>query len=154
MAQITTSTFLSESILFLRDRIRVGVTDPISAKRASNESFVLSSYPHKRVKYPIITVRNDGPADIQRTGMRSELRWVRLTFEIRIWATNEAQRDQLTEQTLNFLRTNQFGGTNTSADDRELHDYTLLSVVPVDELGQEGPKSSVMTVSYSFFQGS
>jgi len=158
MAAINTNTFLSETVLFLRDQLLANITDPISSSRVTSgpraSRFVMTSYPTRPTVYPIITIRNDGPTDIQRMGMRSELKWVSIPIEVRIWARNEKERDNLTEQTMNFLRTNQYGGNSTSADDKDLHDFTFLSAVPVDELGQEGVKSMVITVGYNFVLGS
>lgn len=150
---VATTTFISDTIIFVRNDLNSSITDPISGSRPSDSQFVISSYPKRNVAYPIITVRNEGPADIQKMGMRSELSWVRIPLEIRIWSKSEAQKDKLTEQVLNRLRTNQYG-TNSTSDTEGIHDYTLISATPVDEAGESGVKSMVLRVQYSFVLGS
>ena len=78
---------------------------------------------------------------------------MRLKFEIRVWARNEKERDELTEQVYNQMRSNQFGGGSSWSDDEELHDFRWVSGVPVDELGEEGIKSMVLNCEFMFALG-
>jgi len=149
---VSTSTFISDTVIFIRNDLRTNITDPLSSSRPANEKHVLTSYPQRAVRYRIITVRSSGPEDIQKLGMRSELRFTRIPLEIRIWARNEIERDELTQQVINRLRSNQFGASSSS-DTEDLHDFSLLSATPVDELGQEGVKSMVLNITYSFVLG-
>ena len=82
--------------------------------------------------------------------MQSESHLVRIPLEIRIWARNEKEKDELTQDVYNHLRSNQFGGGSASVDDEDLHDFTVLSSVPVDEPGETGIKSQVLEVQYLF----
>ena len=150
---VTTSTFIQDTVLFIRNELDSNVTDPIASDRTARERFVMTSYPERGVKYPIITVRNIGAVSEQRLGMQSELIWVRMPLELRIWARNEKERDEITQDTYNHLRSNQFGGGSSSVDDEDLHDFTILSAVPVDEDGETGVKSMVMTAQYMFVLG-
>jgi len=140
--------------LFIRNDLSSNVTDPIAGSRSGRDRFVRTSYPKRPVTYPIITVRCTGIKDVSRLGMRSELHWLRIPIEVRIWARNEKERDDLTQDVYNRLRSNQFGGGASSSDDEELHDFLLQSSVLVDEEGEGGIKSCVMLFSYSFIAGS
>jgi len=146
------NTLMRDAFFFIKNDLLSNITDPISAKRPSNEKHVLTSYPQRSVTYPVITVRSQGPADPQRLGMRSELWFIKIPIEVRVWARNEVERDLLTQQVINRLRSNQFGASSSS-DTEDLHDLTLDSTVPVDELGKEGVKSMVMSLTYSFVLG-
>ena len=142
----TTSTFLSDSIKFIRDFLDDTLTDPISSKRAGRDRFVMTSYPDRPVKYPIITVKKSSMSTISRSGQQSEGVWQGLIVEVRVWSKSETQKDKLTEQVFNALRSNQFG-TGGSVE-FELHDFMLLSSVPIEEDGEDGLKSEVMEYQY------
>ena len=55
----TSSTFLADTLLFIRNFLDSNITDPISGSRAGRDRFVMTSYPQRDVKYPIITVKHD-----------------------------------------------------------------------------------------------
>jgi len=143
---LSAATFISDSTLFLRDGLDSNITDPITSLRTGRERFVMTSYPKRGVKYPIITIRSTNPRNDKRLGMQSEGMWIFLPFEIRIWARNEKEKDELTQEVLTYLRTNQFG-TGSSVD-FGLHDFTWNSSVDVDEDGEEGIKSRVIEIQY------
>lgn len=143
---LSAATFLRDSTLFIRDGLDTNITDPISAKRTDRDRFVMTSYPKRGVKYPIITVRPLNPHNEKRLGMQSEGTWTVLPFEVRVWARNEKEKDELTQEILTYLRTNQFG-TGGSVE-FELHDFEWISSVTVDEEGDEGIKSRVMEIQY------
>jgi hypothetical protein len=140
------STFLSDIVKFIRNDLGTNRTDAISAKRNTREEFVVTSYPSRDVQYPIITVKNIGMNTVNRLGMQSEGVWQSVVIEVRVWATNEKQRDELTQQVFTQFRVNQFG--TGSSTDFELHDFSLLSAVPIDEDGAKGIKSRVMEYEY------
>ena len=146
---VSAGTKISDSVKYLRNSLSTLVVDPISGKRSGRERFVMTGYPERPVKYPVITVMNEASSDIQRLGMRSEETAMRLNFEVRIWARNNKERDTLFEEVYEALRENQFGASSSS-DTEELHDFSLVSAVNVDEPGGESPKSKVCTFSYMF----
>lgn len=149
---VSTATFASDAVKYLRDKLESLITDPISASRISGSRFVMTSYPQKKVQYPIITVQEQGSGDIQRLGMQSEETAIRLKFEIRVWARNVKEKDELFEKVYNALRENQFtgAGESNSSTDQDLHDFKVESVTNVDEDGEEKPKSKVLGISYMF----
>lgn len=149
---VSTTTWIEDSVKFIRDDLGSNITDPISGSRSGRDRFVMTSYPERPVKYPLITVRNNG-SSLVRLGMRSSLCQANIVLEVRVWARNEVEKDQLTEQVQNRLRSIQFTTTGTS-DFQKLHDFGISSVVPVDESGVEGVKSNVLTVNYFFILGS
>ena len=154
---VATATVITDSVKVIR-AIVDNITDPVSAARAGDERFVMTSYPTRSVRYPIITIRSEGMEEIEPSGYKSELKWIRLPFEIRVWARNEVEKEKLTEQLLNELRTAQFDGGSATSDNEELHDFRIQSIVPVDEPDEEGGKagirSNVIRISYKFMYGS
>ena len=152
-----TATIFSDSVLAIRGIVD-NITDPISAARVASSSFVMTSYPTKTVQYPLITIRSEGMEDIHKSGYKSELMWEKLTFEIRVWARNEVEKEKLTQQLLNQLRQNQYDGGSAFSDDEGLHDFKIESIIPVDEPDEEnvkaGVRSNVIRISFKFMWGS
>jgi len=151
VTEVNAATCVSDFIIFLRDRLDANITDPISSSRGTNEDFVLTAYPKMNVRYPIITVIDRDIHQIQKMGMQNEDSLLNLGAEIRIWARNVKERDELMQQVFTYLRTNQF-----STDDfrsANLHDFKFESSVNVTELGEEGIKSKVMNYSWIFETG-
>lgn len=144
---VNSATFLADSIILMRDKIKNNVTDPISSIRPATENFVLTAYPKKAVTYPIITIIDRGISQPQRLGMASEGTIITLDIEIRIWARKVQERDELFDEVYQFLRTNQLDET-TGLSDSNLHDFTLLSAINIDEDGEEGIKSKVMEIRF------
>jgi len=145
---VTTTTLLSDTVLFIRNMIRTNVTDPITSVRPTGENFVMTSYPREIVHYPLITVADNGIQD-SRAGQQSEIGFMRLNVEVRVWARTVKERDNLFEQVYNCLRTRQFDA-GTGLYDNNLHDFKLVSAVNTDEDGEEGVKSKVMTYSFLY----
>lgn len=139
---VASSTFLADAINLIRDKLRTNITDPISSSRPGTEKFVLTSYPKRGVTYPIITVTDRGIVQPQRLGMASEGTVIRMTIEVRIWARNVKERDELFDSVYDWLRDNQLTAS-TGLSDSNLHDFTLSSAVNVDEEGEAGIKSKV-----------
>ena len=151
VTEVNAATFVSDFIIFLRDKLDADMTDPISSSRKTNEDFVLTAYPKMNVRYPIITVIDRDIHQIQKMGMQNEDSLLNLGAEIRIWARNVKERDELMQQVFTYLRTNQF-----STDDfrsANLHDFKFESSVNVTESGEEGIKSKVMNYSWIFETG-
>jgi len=146
ITSISSATFVADTVNFIRDKLNSNITDPIS--HTGNEKFVLTSYPQRPVKYPIITVKDSAITQPIRLGMQSEGTAIVMTIEIRIWGRNVKERDELFDSVYDYLRTNQYGGDDIIA--ANLHDFKLNSLVNVDELGESGIKSKVMEVQYLF----
>lgn len=133
----------------IRDDLIANITDPISAQRASDEKFILTSYPKRAVKYPIITVRNMGASTPEKLGIQSTLHLIEMPIEIRVWARNEIERTELAQNVINRLRSVELSLTAAG----NLLDFTVNSMVPVDEVGEANVKSFVITVGYRFILG-
>lgn len=145
VTEVNSNTFLTDVIILMRDKLNSNIVDPLSGSRAGNERFVMTSYPQRAVKYPIITVVDNSPSQLSRLGMQSEETSMRLNLEIRIWARNVSERDKLFQEIYTFLRTDQFG-TNSSTS-QNLHDFGFNSVVNIDEVDV---KSKVMEINFLF----
>jgi len=124
---IATATFLSDVIIFIRNLLRTNVTDPLS--RASGIGFVMTSYPKRDVQYPLITIKSIG-MDSRNMGMQSEVSLVNLKLEVRVWARNAKEIDDLTQKTINVLRDNHYGTASTNLE--EIHGFKLTSMTSVN----------------------
>ena len=145
---INGSTFLSESIIYLRDTLRNNLVDPIS-RTGSGTSFVYTSYPKNNVQYPIVTLRNNSFNTQRRVGMSCNQTIVNLPVEIRVWARNEKEKDLLSQSVYHILSNNQIAAGSSSTT-MGLFGFKLLSAVNVDEDGEEGIKSRVMEYTYNY----
>jgi len=144
---IAASTFISDTITFIRDKLDANITDPIQAGRSSRSRFVMTSYPKKETQYPMISVREAGISQNSQLGMVSEATWINFPVEIRVWARNEKEKDFLSQEIYDYLRLNQLGtGGNV---EEGLFDFGLTSSVNVDEDGDNAPKSRVMTFTFN-----
>jgi len=143
VTEVTSSTFLSDTVLFLRDKLNSNITDPLASTR-SPARFVMTSYPQRETLYPVITVADSGTTQEGKLGMSSEGSILRVGIEIRIWARNTKERDTLFGEVYDWLRTNQRGGSDDTID-ANLYDFTLGSTVNVSE---ENVKSKVIEINY------
>lgn len=143
---INSSTFVSDSILFVRDLIETNVTDPISSSRVGRERFVMTSYPQRDVKYPIITIKLRNASQIFRMGQQSEREWINIPFEVRIWARNIKEKENLLQEVWDVLRDNQYGASGTI--EFGLHDFAPEGTGDVDESGEGAPKSKLFNIRY------
>ena len=149
ITNVNSATFLADAVNLIRNKIKTNITDPIVTIRPGNERFCLTAYPKRAVTYPIITVIDRGISQPQRLGMGSESTAINLILEIRIWARNVKERDELFDEVYNYLRTNQLD-TGTGLVASNLSGFTLTSAVNIDETGEEGIKSKVMEVGFLF----
>ena len=140
---VSSATFLSDTIKYLKNILQDNILDPIANVRSG--SFVLTEYPRQEVSYPIITIRDVGTTQQARLGMQSEGTIIRIGVEVRIWARNVKERDELFDEVYNYLRTNQFSSDDIT--EANLHDFDVTSIVNVSE---ENVKSKVMEVRYLF----
>lgn len=134
ITSVNSSTFLADTIILLRDKLRTNITS------VSNR--VYTSYPKNSVIYPMISVIDRGTTQQAKLGMQSEGTLLSLDIEIRIWARNVKERDEITQEVYKYLRENQLDAT-TGLAESGLHDFSLLSTVNVDEPGEGGIKSKV-----------
>ena len=142
---VTTSNLLADTIFYVKDFVNDNITDPIT--RPSNEQFVMTSYPTRPVRYPLITIKDMNSYDLGSLGFQSEAALYYIDIEIRVWGRNVAERDKIAQEIYNELKANQIGTSGTSQANN-LHDLRLISMVNIDEA--EGPKSKVMTFRFLF----
>lgn len=137
-------------IQFIKESLE-NITDPISSSRSSKSKFVMTSYPQRPVEYPIITIKLTNKEAL-RAGMQTTTQDITLTLEIRIWARNEKEKDEIYTEVSNRLANIQF--TDSGSIENNLHDYNELSATEVDDVGEPGgkiTKSRVMQVQYKFY---
>lgn len=147
MTVVGSLSFVRDATLIVRDIVD-NVTDPIASVRSGRDRFVMTSYPNRPVKYPIITIRSANVSDSRRLGLQSEQTLVTLPFEVRIWARKESERDGLVGSVYSQLRLAQLNpGTIGSA----LFGFQLNSSINVDEtVGEQAIKSKVLEIQYQF----
>ncbi len=146
ITSVSGTTFTEDLVLLLRDKLDANITDPIAAGRPVGKRFVFTSYPKENVLYPMISIKDLGTRQELRMGMQSEGTALRLGVEIRIWARNVKERDVLFDEVYTWLRTNQYGGSDSLVD-ANLHDFSLDSVVNISE---PDVKSKIMEVTFLF----
>lgn len=148
---VAKATLLLDTIFFIKNDLDSNITDPISSTRSSKANFVMTSYPNRPVEYPIITIKSTN-IEALRSGMQTSAQDITISLEIRIWARNEKEKNDIYEDVLNRLATIQFAGSGSIAND--LHDFNVLSSVEVDEEGESGGqiiKSRILQCQYSFY---
>lgn len=137
ITSVRSSTFMADLVVFLRDKLKTNIT--------SVSSRVYTSYPKRNVIYPMITVTDSGSRQEGKLGMSSEGTILRLGVEIRVWARNVKERDEIFGEIYDYLRTNQLSSDDITG--ANLHDFSMDSVVNVSE---PDVKSKVMEVTYLF----
>lgn len=145
---VVSTNILRDTIFFIKDYLDGEVTDPISSTRPSQEKFIMTSYPTRPTRFPLITIKDINSFDTRVSGLQSETMVHYIDIEIRIWAENVKDRDNIADAVWEKLRTNQIGISGT-AQANGLHDFRLLSSVNVDE---PNVKSKVMSVRYLFVE--
>ena len=79
---VTANDLTADVISFLKTSL-ASVTDPLSGSRAVNSSFIMSSYPQRKVLYPIITIRVIN-LKAKRAGMQTTAMDMVIDVEIRV----------------------------------------------------------------------
>jgi len=146
---VSGSTFLADISTLLRDKLLNNINDPIITSRVGNEKFVMTNYPQKNVKYPIITIVDRNISQPQRLGMGSEGTILNVTMEIRIWARNVKERDKLFDDVYNYFKNNQLDD-NTGLVASNLNGFKMTSALNISEDGEAGIKSKVMEINFMF----
>ena len=142
-------TLFRDLLFFLKDQLSTNIEDPIDATRGNSSAFIMTSYPEREVKYPLITLEITNVEE-SRAGMQTTAMDINLSVEIRIWSKSVAQSDKLAGEILDQLANIQF--TNeTGSVENYFHDFNVGSVIRVDEPGKGGNKSRIIQLSYRFF---
>lgn len=140
---ISSSQFIEDTVLFLRNKLRSSITDPLTGR---TEGFVMTSYPKRDVQYPIITVKQTN-ISTRKLGMVSETHYATLTLEVRVWARNAKECDELSSDVIDYLRDLQYSPNGT--DNEELFGFSLTSANPiVEDAGDKTIHSKVLTFEY------
>ncbi len=133
---------------FIKTDLTTNITDPQANKRTRSSKFIMTSYPKRNVIYPLITLKQP-TYDATRAGMQTTAMDLVIQLEVRVWARNEKQKDDLSNQIYNRLRNIQF--ISSGSIDNDLHDFQLISAIEVEEEGDTGIKSRVNTFQYKIF---
>ncbi len=145
------NTLIVDTLFFIKNDLINNITDPVSSTRGSNSKFVMTSYPTRAVKYPLITIRCIS-VDAVRAGMQTTAQDITLDVEIRVWARNQKEKDQISDDIFSRLGDIQF--TTDGSIDNNLHDYFVGSMIEIDEPGESGAqviKSRIMSITYKFY---
>lgn len=142
------ATFIKDILSFIKNDLNSNISDPLST-RAKNSAFIMTSYPQRQVQYPLITLKVTNQSGT-RAGMQTDTMDVVVNIEIRVWARNEKEKDDLSTKIYDRLRQIQFT-SSTGSIANELHDFTLLSMNEIDEPGEQGIKSRILQIGYTFW---
>jgi len=146
---VESGTFIRDILFFIKNDLSNNITDPISSSRNSQSKFVMTSYPQRKVVYPLITVKLINQS-ATRAGMQNVAMDVVAVIEIRVWGRNQKEKDELANDCFKRLRDIQFTD-DTGSIANFIYNYTLLSNVEVDEEGEDQPKSRILNVQYNFY---
>lgn len=141
-------TLISDILQFLKEYLSTNIDDPISSKRGKSSRFIMTSFPEREVKYPLITLQNTNIEEI-RAGMQTTAMDINLTIELRVWSLSVAQADKLTQEILHTLANCQFLVDGNI--DNDFHNFSVGSAVRVDEPGRAGLKSRIIQLNYQFY---
>ena len=141
---VTSVTFISDTVIFIRNLLRTSVTDPLS--RTNGVGFVMTAYPKRKVQYPIITVKQTN-ASTAKLGMQSEVHDTTVALEVRIWGRKSAEADDLAAKAIDVLRDAQYSATGT--DNEEIFGFTVTSLNDlVENEGDNSIHSKIIGVVY------
>ena len=127
---ITSDTFLSDIILFLRNYLKNNIDDPLNR----SSGFVMTSYPKREVIYPLITLKSTG-ISTTKLGIGSSTNRADVKIEIRVWARNSKEVDNITQEVINDMKDAQYSATGTGNQD--IFGFNLASCVPIVELSND-----------------
>jgi len=145
---VESDSFYRDILFFIKDNLTTGITDPISTTRSTQSRFVMTSFPSRFVQYPLIIIKITN-VSATSAGMQTNAMDVVISVEIRVWARNQKEKDELANDCFKYLRDLQFTGTGSIAN--YLHNFKLKSSVEVDEDGDNQPKSRILEIEYKFF---
>ena len=141
---INSSTFIENTVLFIRDLLRDQLTDPLS--RTNNLEFIMTAYPKRLVQYPIITIKQINIIT-RKLGMQSEVHDATISLEVRIWARNAKECDELTSDVIDKLRDNQYSATGT--DNEDIFGFNISSANSIVEVeGDNSIHSKILGIEY------
>jgi hypothetical protein len=149
---VSSANFIADVLYFIKNSFNSGgttITDPIASSRPSDSKFIMTSYPQRHAVYPLITIKLVNQK-ATRAGMQTEAMDVEITLEIRIWARNQKEKDDLSNKVYKTLRDLQFT-SSTGSVASNLNGFQLLSDTEVDEPGEGNPKSRLVQIKYSFY---
>lgn len=145
-------TLVRDILFFIKDDLGRNITDPIAVSRSSQSKFIMTSYPQRPVRYPIVTIKCTN-IEAVRAGMQTTTQDISIFLEIRVWARDEKEKEKIYTDILNRLADIQFT-TTTGSTANNLHDLLIGSSVEVDEPGEPGAKSiksRILNIRYRFY---
>ena len=149
--QISTDNFISDTTLYVRDDLRANITDPISGIRPAGQQFIYTNRPQNGSTHPLMIVKVENPSDIRSLGQRSSLKWLVMTVRVLIETQSQTQKDKLTQDVINRLRSIQFTATGTVY--AKLNDHSLISAIDNDDDGDGGVARKIIRFQYKFILG-
>lgn len=142
LGSISPGSFISQPVLYIRDYLQGTLADP-GSPRPGNSQFIMTSWPTRAAVYPVVIVEDNGIRDLERLGMQSESFYRQLPFTINVFGKDIVQRDSITQQVCDALRTNQFGTAGSESTTFGLHDFKLLSILPIPDVDQQGKDTGI-----------
>lgn len=149
MAGISSAgSLIHDSILRIRDILASGITDPVT--RAGNERFVMTSFPERSVRYPLIVVKHENMTT-RPMGMNTNTAERTLQHRISVFANNTLHRDTIADQVVHQLESIQFSGGTVGLIAGSLHDFRVLGTTQFDEPGEKGIHRKDVLIQTRFY---
>ncbi len=148
----TKTNLVSDVLFFIKNDLSSNIIDPISIGRATNSKFIMTSYPQRAVQYPLVTIKISDIVGL-RAGMQTTNQDFLLTLEVRVWARNEKEKEELYTKIINRLANIQFTAT-TGSIANDLFNFNITSSVEVDSEGESNAqviKSRIAQITYNFY---
>jgi len=145
---VTVSELRRDILDFIKSDLSESIDDPKLRTRTKTSKFIMTSYPKRKVIYPLVTLKIAN-IEAERAGMQTVAMDIIIELEVRVWALDEKTKDEISTKILDRLRSIQF--TALGSIENSLHDFGILSSVEIPEDGETGIKSNVTTYVYRFY---
>lgn len=143
---VNSSTFVSDSTLFIRDFLSTNLTDLQSPTR-NGSAWIFTSWPDNTPTYPIVTIMKDGITDVTKLGQQTNATQTDITMKVSVFAKRVVDRDKLTQDIHNNLRGNQLTASGTVPF--QMFNFRTISSISIDEDGEDALHREVMRFKYS-----
>jgi hypothetical protein len=148
---VADNSILHDVVIRIKSLLASGISDPLS-RDSTGSSFILSSYPDKIIRYPVI-VTSANLGNSNKMGMFSEMASLPVSVKIDVMTKSTKQRDEMTGSIFNLLRTSEYGMNATTGSGtilERLYDFKLNGTVDLDEPGIDGMHRKIINCSYNY----
>ena len=144
MTILDRTKFIKDGIFVIGSLLAESITDPQSTNRTSNEKFVLTAWPDRPVRYPVISVEQTelNSKSIGTKGLNS---LTSINMEIMIFSKSTNERDILAGSIFAVMEQNQAVISASGLIDQRFYNITNM-----DDSGSQGLHKKLLGVKYSW----